>query len=93
MFRDVLVEVRDKVMALKKEGRSLPEIAAANPAFATTHNGATVSLVPAPLSDWCIRAFENHESEQRARQLLVLARNRRPVFGLTLKSQRVCLIS
>jgi glyoxylase-like metal-dependent hydrolase (beta-lactamase superfamily II) len=31
MFRDVLVEVRDKVMALKKQGRSLPEIVAARP--------------------------------------------------------------
>jgi len=31
MFRDVLVEVRDKVMALKKQGRSLSEILAARP--------------------------------------------------------------
>jgi len=30
-FRDVLVEIRDKVMALKKEGRSLPEVLAAKP--------------------------------------------------------------
>ena len=31
MFRDVLVEVRDKVMALKKQGRSLSDILAARP--------------------------------------------------------------
>lgn len=31
MFRDVLVEVRDKVMALKKQGRSLSETIAARP--------------------------------------------------------------
>jgi hypothetical protein len=31
MFRDVLVEVRDKVIALKKLGRSLPEIVSARP--------------------------------------------------------------
>ena len=31
MFRDVLVEVRDKVMALKKQGRSLSETVAARP--------------------------------------------------------------
>jgi len=31
LFRDVLVEIRDKVAALKKQGRSLPEVAAAKP--------------------------------------------------------------
>ena len=29
LFRDVLVEIRDKVAALKKQGRSLPEVVAA----------------------------------------------------------------
>jgi glyoxylase-like metal-dependent hydrolase (beta-lactamase superfamily II) len=31
LFRDVLVEMRDKVAALKKQGRTLPEIVAAKP--------------------------------------------------------------
>jgi glyoxylase-like metal-dependent hydrolase (beta-lactamase superfamily II) len=31
LFRDVLVEIRDKVAALKKKGRSLPEVVAAKP--------------------------------------------------------------
>jgi glyoxylase-like metal-dependent hydrolase (beta-lactamase superfamily II) len=31
LFRDVLVEIRDKVAALKKQGRSLPEVIAAKP--------------------------------------------------------------
>jgi hypothetical protein len=31
MFRDVLVEVRDKVMALKKQGWSLSETVSARP--------------------------------------------------------------
>jgi glyoxylase-like metal-dependent hydrolase (beta-lactamase superfamily II) len=31
LFRDVLVEIRDKVTALKKQGRSLPEVIAAKP--------------------------------------------------------------
>src|SRR6266403_1068130 len=31
LFRDVLVEIRDKVAALKKQGKSLPEVFAAKP--------------------------------------------------------------
>jgi glyoxylase-like metal-dependent hydrolase (beta-lactamase superfamily II) len=31
LFRDVLVEIRDRVAALKKQGRSLPEVVAAKP--------------------------------------------------------------
>ena len=31
LFRDVLVEIRDKVAALKKQGRTLPEVVAAKP--------------------------------------------------------------
>ena len=31
LFRDVLVEIRDKVAALKKQGRSLPEVVAVKP--------------------------------------------------------------
>ncbi len=31
LFRDVLVEIRDKVAVLKKQGRSLPEVVAAKP--------------------------------------------------------------
>ena len=31
LFRDVLVDVRDKVAALKKQGRSLPDVVAAKP--------------------------------------------------------------
>jgi glyoxylase-like metal-dependent hydrolase (beta-lactamase superfamily II) len=31
LFRDVLVEIRDKVAALKRQGRSLPEVIAAKP--------------------------------------------------------------
>jgi glyoxylase-like metal-dependent hydrolase (beta-lactamase superfamily II) len=35
LFRDVLVDIRDKVAALKKQGRSLPEIVAAKPGAGT----------------------------------------------------------
>jgi glyoxylase-like metal-dependent hydrolase (beta-lactamase superfamily II) len=35
LFRDVLVEIRDKVAALKKQGRTLPEIIAAKPSART----------------------------------------------------------
>jgi glyoxylase-like metal-dependent hydrolase (beta-lactamase superfamily II) len=31
LFRDVLVEIRDKVAALKKQGKSLPDVVAARP--------------------------------------------------------------
>ena len=31
LFRDVLVEIRDKVAALKKQGKSMPEVVAAKP--------------------------------------------------------------
>jgi hypothetical protein len=31
LFRDVLVEIRDKVAALKKQGKSLPEVVADKP--------------------------------------------------------------
>ena len=31
LFRDVLVEIRDKVAALKKQGKPLPEVVAAKP--------------------------------------------------------------
>ena len=35
LFRDVLVEIRDKIAALKKRGRSLQEIVAAKPGART----------------------------------------------------------
>jgi glyoxylase-like metal-dependent hydrolase (beta-lactamase superfamily II) len=31
LFRDVLVEIRDKVSALKRQGKTLPEVVAAKP--------------------------------------------------------------
>jgi hypothetical protein len=31
LFRDVLVDIRDKVAALKKQGKRLPEVIAARP--------------------------------------------------------------
>ena len=35
LFRDVMVDIRDKVAALKKQGRTLPEIVAAKPGART----------------------------------------------------------
>jgi len=35
LFRDVLVEIRDKVAALKQEGRSLDDVIAAEPSART----------------------------------------------------------
>jgi hypothetical protein len=35
LFRDVLLEIRDKVAALKKQGRSLEEMVAAKPSART----------------------------------------------------------
>src|SRR5579863_551668 len=41
LFRDVLVDIRDKVAALKKQGKLLPEVVAAKPVRTMTRSGTT----------------------------------------------------
>jgi hypothetical protein len=58
LFRDVLVEMRDKISALKKQGKSRAEVIAANRALARTTNGASLSRGLPTLLPWCTRASE-----------------------------------
>ena len=46
LFRDVLVEIRDKVAALKKQGRSLDEIVAAKPGARTDEEWGKSFMTP-----------------------------------------------
>jgi glyoxylase-like metal-dependent hydrolase (beta-lactamase superfamily II) len=46
LFRDVLVEIRDKVAALKKQGRSLAEIVAAKPSARTDEEWGQSFITP-----------------------------------------------
>ncbi len=47
LFRDVLVDIRDKVAALKKQGRSLPETVAAKPSARTDEEWGNGFINPA----------------------------------------------
>jgi hypothetical protein len=57
-FRDVPVEMRDKISALKKQDKSLAEVIAAKPGLARTTNGASPSSGPPTLLLWCTCASE-----------------------------------
>jgi hypothetical protein len=48
-FRDMLVAIREKVSALKKEGKSIGEVVAAKPTPITTRTGEGFSLTASPL--------------------------------------------
>jgi len=61
LFRDVLVEIRDKVAALKKQGKSLSTLSRLGPGHDMTGYGATCSRTRATLLRSCTRAFENIE--------------------------------
>ena len=47
LFRDVLVEIRDKVAALKKQGKSLEEVIAAKPSVRTDEEWGQSFMTPA----------------------------------------------
>jgi glyoxylase-like metal-dependent hydrolase (beta-lactamase superfamily II) len=51
LFRDVLVEIRDKVAALKKQGRSLDEIVAAKPGARTDEEWGKSFISPSEFID------------------------------------------
>ena len=47
LFRDVLVEIRDKVAAFKKQGKSLPEVVAAKPSARYDAEWGNLFMTPA----------------------------------------------
>jgi len=51
LFRDVLVEIRDKVAALKKQGRSLEEVVAAKPGARTDEEWGKSFISPSAFID------------------------------------------
>jgi hypothetical protein len=58
LFRDVPVEMRDKISALKKQDKSLAEVIAAKPGLARTTNGESPSRGLSTLLLWCAGASE-----------------------------------
>jgi glyoxylase-like metal-dependent hydrolase (beta-lactamase superfamily II) len=52
LFRDVLVEMREKVAALKKQGRSLAEVIAAKPGARTDDEWGNGFMTPALFLEW-----------------------------------------
>ena len=52
VFRDLLVSTREKVAALKKQGRTLPEIIAAKPTAATDEKWGGGFQTPAMFIEW-----------------------------------------
>ncbi|MGA8034670.1 MAG: MBL fold metallo-hydrolase [Candidatus Acidiferrales bacterium] len=53
LFRDVLVELRDKVAALKKQGLTLAEVIAAKPGARTDPEWGNGFMTPALFLEWC----------------------------------------
>ena len=62
LFRDVLVEIRDKVAALKKQGKPLPEVIAAKPGARYDAEWANSSRTQLTLSRSSIKEFERPTS-------------------------------
>jgi glyoxylase-like metal-dependent hydrolase (beta-lactamase superfamily II) len=52
LFRDVMVELREKVAALKKQGRSLAEVVAARPGASTDEEWGKGFMTPALFLEW-----------------------------------------
>ena len=58
LFRDVLVELRDKVAALKNRARTLAEVVAAKPGARYDAEWGNPFLKPSEFLAWCTRAFD-----------------------------------
>ncbi|HTB10734.1 MAG TPA: hypothetical protein VK752_04150, partial [Bryobacteraceae bacterium] len=52
LFRDVMVENREKVAALKKQGRTLAEVIAAKPSARTDAEWGNGFMTPALFLEW-----------------------------------------
>jgi glyoxylase-like metal-dependent hydrolase (beta-lactamase superfamily II) len=52
LFRDVMVDLREKVAALKKQGRSLAEVIAARPSARTDEEWGNGFMTPALFLEW-----------------------------------------
>src|SRR6202030_894285 len=52
LFRDVMVDLREKVAALKKQGRSLAEVIAARPSACTDEEWGNGFMTPALFLEW-----------------------------------------
>jgi hypothetical protein len=52
LFRDVMVDLREKVAALKKQGRSLAEVIAAKPGARTDDEWGNGFMTPALFLEW-----------------------------------------
>jgi glyoxylase-like metal-dependent hydrolase (beta-lactamase superfamily II) len=53
LFRDVMAEQREKVAAMKKQGRSLVEVIAAKPSARTDAEWGNGFMTPAMFLEWC----------------------------------------
>jgi len=53
LFRDVMVEQREKVAAMKKQGRTLAEVIAAKPSARTDPEWGNGFMTPALFLEWC----------------------------------------
>jgi glyoxylase-like metal-dependent hydrolase (beta-lactamase superfamily II) len=53
LFRDVMAEQREKVAAMKKQGRSLAEVIAAKPSARTDPEWGNGFMTPALFLEWC----------------------------------------
>ena len=58
LFRDVMVDLREKVAALKKHGRSLAEVVAAKPSARTDEEWGNGFMTQLYFSSGCTRAGE-----------------------------------
>jgi hypothetical protein len=64
LFRDVLVEIRDKLVALKGQGRTLAEIVATKPGARYEVEWGNAFIDPGGLLDWCTRALSTRVSRR-----------------------------
>jgi glyoxylase-like metal-dependent hydrolase (beta-lactamase superfamily II) len=53
LFRDVMVDSREKVAALRKQGRTLAEVIAAKPSARTDAEWGNGFMTPAQFLEWC----------------------------------------
>ena len=95
LFRDVLVDIRDKVAALKKQGKLLPEVIAAKPSARYDAEWATCFRIQVTSLRSCTRAFETvlvaasalEECQQVGVDLLRL-RSRHAMRKILIRNQR-----
>jgi hypothetical protein len=69
----VLIEAREKVAKLKKQGRTLEDVIAAKPTARYERSGGRAFRVPSRFWDGCIRVSECRIGQRCARQRGVIA--------------------